>query len=232
VFLRSDIFTVIQDVAREPDKIAFERISWDDPELLMRVVDNRLRYSLDESALAPAIWSKYFTPEVHGQDTRSYIGRYVIPRPRDAIYLVREALGQAVNRGHTMVEAEDIVAAADAYSQYAFDALLVEDDPRNGRLEEILYEFAGSKGIVTREDVELFMSNAGVELDLMGHYLDLLLDTNFLGIPKGEDSYEYPIDESRRKVAQRIARQIAGKNERSEKFEINNVFRPVLQIGN
>lgn len=231
VFLRSDIFTVIQDVAREPDKISFERITWDDADLLMRVVDNRLRYSLDESALAPAIWSKYFTPEVQGHDTRSYIGRYVIPRPRDAIYFVREALSQAVNRGHTMVEAEDIAAAADAYSQYAFDALLVEDDPRTGRLEEILYEFAGSKAIVTREDVELFMSNAGVELYLMGRYIELLLDTNFLGIPKGEGKYEYPIDESRRRVAQRIARQIAEKTERPEHFEINNVFRPVLQIG-
>jgi hypothetical protein len=36
IFLRSDIFSVIRDVAREPDKISHERIAWNDPELLMR----------------------------------------------------------------------------------------------------------------------------------------------------------------------------------------------------
>ncbi len=230
VFLRSDIFSVVQDVAREPDKLAYERITWDDPQLLMRVVDNRLAYSLGETVTAEAIWDKYFEDDVRGKAARSYIGSYVIPRPRDAIYFVRESIARAVNRGHTTVRAEDIIAAERDYSQYAFDALLIEDDPRRGKLEEVLYGFAGVHRVLSRDDVENIIATAGVKRDDQQMYHNLLIDINFLGIRNEEGAVEFPTDESRRKVAQRVAKQIAGRSGRIEEYEVNRVFCPVLHI--
>lgn len=230
VFLRSDIFSIIQEIAREPDKLSFERITWDDAELMMRVVDNRLSYSLDETVPPPMIWDRYFTPTVLGQSTRTYIGQHVIPRPRDAIYFVREAIAQAVNRGHAKVQSDDIIAASREYSQYAFDALLVEDDPRSSKLEGVLYEFAGAPQVLSLGEVEKRIAAAGVEMDRAERYFDMLLDTNFLGIANAAGKFEYPIDESRRKTFQRVAKQIAINRGITQTFEVNKVFWPILQI--
>ena len=49
VFLRSDIFSHIQDQSGEKDKLEFARILWEDPELLMRVVNERLTFSFGKT---------------------------------------------------------------------------------------------------------------------------------------------------------------------------------------
>jgi hypothetical protein len=41
IFLRSDIFNKIIEIAQEPDKIAVTRLVWEDPELLYQVVESR-----------------------------------------------------------------------------------------------------------------------------------------------------------------------------------------------
>ena len=41
IFLRSDIFERVAAAAREPDKISYTRIRWEDPELLLRVIEER-----------------------------------------------------------------------------------------------------------------------------------------------------------------------------------------------
>ncbi|MGZ5120963.1 MAG: methyltransferase, partial [Burkholderiales bacterium] len=48
VFLRSDIFNRLVAVAREPDKLSFTRLKWDDPEFLLRVVEERYVASMRE----------------------------------------------------------------------------------------------------------------------------------------------------------------------------------------
>ena len=41
LFLRSDIFSYIMKGAREKDKISYSRITWHDPKLLIRVLEER-----------------------------------------------------------------------------------------------------------------------------------------------------------------------------------------------
>jgi hypothetical protein len=143
---------------------------------------------------------------------------------------MQEAINQAVNRGHSRVELSDIEAASREYSQYALDALIVEDDPRSNKLEGILYQLPGTTPCMDAPDLIQAIKLAGVGMDDAPRYLEILLDTNFLGIPDGSGGFEYPVDESRRITAQRVAEQIAKNRNQTLQFEINPVFRPVLQI--
>jgi len=73
VFLRSDIFYKLLDAAREPDKIVHSKINWNDKELLIRLIDERL-VSSHQGLVQPAeLWAKYFSPSVRGIPTREYL---------------------------------------------------------------------------------------------------------------------------------------------------------------
>lgn len=231
VFLRSDIFSIIQEVASEPDKTAYERITWSDKELLMRVIDSRLRHSTFHKLNPDQIWSHYFTPSIDGVHPKEYIADRVLSRPRDMIFFVREMLAHAVNHGHTRVEEVDINHAREEYSQYALKALIVEDDPRTGKLEAILYEFAGSSSLVSQSEVFEHFRNTGLSEELYVHYLNLLLDINFLGLPHGAfGTAEFPTDESVRKIKHRVATQISIKRGTENFYHIHRVFWPVLEV--
>ncbi len=231
IFLRSDIFSHVQELAREKDKLSFGRIAWDDAQLLIRVLDKRLTSSLNNALTPDEIWEQFFTPMVEERPVKQFIIENTIPRPRDVIYLVKTAIAEAVNRGHTRVESEDFVSARRKYSQFVFDGVVAEDNPQDGKLEAILYEFAGSPKIVTREEVEHNIEQAGVTGDTVARYLDLLCDLNFLGFETVDGDYEFPQDEAQRKVKQVVARKIAGRRGNGqESYIVNPPFYPVLQI--
>lgn len=101
LFLRSDIFYKVREVAREADKIDFERINWSDNELLLRVIEERLTVSSRDGLLPEQVWKQYFCSDVSGIPVKDYLLQRVLPRPRDLVYLVKEAIGTAVNRKHT-----------------------------------------------------------------------------------------------------------------------------------
>lgn len=234
VFLRSDIFAHIQDFAREKDKLSFTRIDWDDPELLIRVIDERLRYSLDDSVTPKDIWDRFFATTVAGMAVKDYICRSTMPRPRDVIVFVRTAIAEAVNRGHVRVEEDDLLSARLKYSQFAFDSLVAEDNPQTNMLEAILYEFAGSAKIVSRHEVERNIRQSGVSGvtdDMVPRYVDLLCDLGFLGIETSEGKYEFPQDAGRRRVLQVVARKLAERRgSPCEVYCVNTPFYPVLAI--
>jgi hypothetical protein len=144
--------------------------------------------------------------------------------------LVRAAIGHAVNRGHERVEEGDLRSAVESYSQFALDSLIVEDDPRIGQLEAVLYEFAGAEAELSRTDVETFIDRAGVPAGQRDRYRDMLVDLNFLGIVMPNGTIEYPIDERQKRIAQKVAWTSADHRGDVERYVINFPFRSVLQI--
>lgn len=230
IFLRSDIFAHVQESARERDKLVYEPLIWNDPALLLRVIDERLSSSV-ESLTPDEIWERFFVPEVENLPIRQFIVQNTLPRPRDVIYLVKTAVADAVNRAHARVEETDFISAREKYSQFVLDALIAEDDPRLGKLEEIFYEFPGSAAVLTRAEVEENIKNAGVDDDKVPMYLDMLCDLNFLGIGSSTSTYEYPQDERSRRISQKVAQKVAGRRgDGQEMYEVHPAFHPVLQI--
>ena len=80
IFLRSDIFAFIQPTAPEQDKLPIQRIIWDDPEVLKRLIDHRLEFGSISSEAAGAIWDKLFPTEVVGIPAWVFVINTVLPR--------------------------------------------------------------------------------------------------------------------------------------------------------
>ena len=100
----------------ERDKLQISRISWDDKEILLRVIEERIRG--DDNI---DVWAKYFCKTVSQEDVKDFITSNIIPRLRDIITLAKKALGNAVSRKHTLIEEKDLIDALTEYSKFALD---------------------------------------------------------------------------------------------------------------
>ena len=126
-------------------------------------------------------WSILFPQNVVGLSPWDFIAQTTLPRPRDVIFLMKEAIAGAINLGHSSVEGQDLLNARDKYSEYILNSILAEDDPDKGSLEPILYEFAGCKKEMARSEVEKRISRGAGDPADTTFYLDLLCDVNFFG---------------------------------------------------
>ena len=229
LFLRSDIFAFIQPTAPEQDKLPIQRIIWDDPDVLKRLIDQRLEFGGPGLDAPDAIWDRLFPSEVVGIPAWQFVINTVLPRPRDVIYLMREAIDGAVNRGHSIVTEQDFLDAREKYSEFAFRSIQAEDDPRKGMLQSILYEFAGCAKYITHSEIESRFRAARVNPEDYDFYIDLLCDVNFLAIASN-NGYQYAKQEADREVKRRIAAQVAKNKNAEESYQVSSAFWQVLQI--
>ncbi|HUF53678.1 MAG TPA: hypothetical protein VMR52_07890, partial [Dehalococcoidia bacterium] len=228
IFIRSDIFSHIQPLTVEQDKLPIRRIAWDDKELLMKVIDERFEHAAEKFS-ADKIWQALFPAEVTGIPTKDWIALHTMHRPRDIIYFLKEAIAMGVNRDHKAVTEDDLIDAREKYSQYVFSSVLSEDSPHKGKLEAVLYEFAGAPRVLEAEDVVSRIRDAGVHGADLEFYIDLLCDINFLGI-ETTSGFKLAADESERRTLRNVAAKLAERSGAGEKYEINPPFYQVLQV--
>ena len=229
IFLRSDIFSVIQPLMAQVDKLPVQRISWDDGDLMRRILDLRLEFAAGQADTAGGVWRRLFPQNVGGMSTWDYIREAILPRPRDLLVFVRQAIDGAVNRDHEVVTESDLISAHERYSEYAFQSIVDEDDPRRARLDEVVYGFAGCARIVSKSDVQGFLSTAGVAPDDYEVYIDLLCDSNFLAV-EHEGGFTLARDESDRMRKRRLASRAGGREGHDERFEVAKAFWPFLGV--
>ena len=181
VFLRADIFDEVKKQAREPDKILTLQVSWDDAELLARVVEDR--YVAQHDGAGPdELWTA-FAPTVAGKPTREFLLWRSLPRPAsDLVYICNACVLNAINRRHQRIEEQDVLAAQDDYSRFAFDALRVEGASTD-ELDEVLLGFAGSQPTLFKSEVISVIRAASVAATQDDEEtLSRLLRANFFGI--------------------------------------------------
>ena len=118
----------------------------------------------------------------------------ILSRPRDLVFLVKSAVAIAINRGHVKVQDVDIVEAQKQYSQYALDSILVEDDVAIPALEQVLYEFVGSKPVLTQEEVNDTILKAGIPYSQVAQVVEHLCALAFLGVETGINEYRFAED--------------------------------------
>ena len=95
------------------------QVAWNDQELLLRVLEERMLYNAPRERTASAVWEGIFPDSVVGVTSQDFILRTALPRPRDIIHLVKAAVNIAINRGHDKVDPDDLLSARSQYSQYA-----------------------------------------------------------------------------------------------------------------
>ena len=81
-FLRSDIYAHLQDRAREPDKIPNAVLSWDDPQQLLRVIEQRFLAARPEGADPEELWTRFLCSVVSDRPTKEHLTWRALPRPR------------------------------------------------------------------------------------------------------------------------------------------------------
>lgn len=228
VFIRSDIFDRVKESAREPDKIAHQRIEWRDSELLLRVIEQRYVSSRGKGAVPDDFWKKYVCQRVNGIPTRQFILLSILPRPRDLIFLVNEALANAVNRGHSEIQEEDIKDALREYSHYALDSIVVESPFTMAGAEDVLLLFAGRSCTLSEREIgELLPAQLKPHLS---EIIDTLCKLNFLGPEIESGKFSYPDDSSEFKATLIRARRLPKSQTEGFRFEIHRAFRPFLEI--
>jgi hypothetical protein len=229
VFLRSDIFNRVVRHAREPDKIPVTRVEWREPSMLLRLLETRYAAGRD-SAEPGELWARFFPEPVGGVPAPQYMTSRVLTRPRDIVHFANEAIVAALNAGHSVVTSADIHAAELLYSQFALEALLVENGLSVRKLEEVLFEFAGSSAILPLDEVERLVKLAGIDRANVGDVVVHLQSLSFLGVEIQEDDFAFAEDWADIRKLDPMVRRFEETAARRARVQIHPAFRAYLEI--
>lgn len=229
LFLRSDIFTRVMKNAREPDKLMYERMAWEDGATLMRVIDERL--STSRGGEDPGVvWEEVFRPTVRNVSTRDYILSTILPRPRDLVFFAKAALSTAVNRGHGRVEEEDFAEAEKQYSFFVFEGIQVENGISLPELEAIMFEFVGRSTILTRDEVLSIVVKSGIEDNRREYALQHLVSLSFLGVEVSPDKFRYSLNAENIQKLVRLSERYIATSSSEPRYRIHNAFHAYLEV--
>ena len=230
IFIRSDILANIGATLPERDKLPIQRILWKEPELLMRIVHERLAHSVEWTAEADQVWQWFFPATVGGAPTLQFVAQRCLPRPRDVLVMTKNAVRIAADRSHSIVLSEDLETAYEEYSRYVLGSIASEDDPGRGQLENILYELAGVSSVLSESEIRSSILRAGVPEADVEYHLHLLCDVSVLGIETSQ-GYVFPTDEDHRQHLMRRGKVLAGRRGALElSYRIHPAFHSVLEI--
>jgi hypothetical protein len=231
LFLRSDIYAAMLEFAKERDKLPARLITWNDSELLKRIIEERFVKSGADVASPSDVWERYFAPTVGGIPTWEYITLRILPRPRDLIFLVKSALQFAVNRGHTKVEENDIRGGEVEYSRFALNSLIVEAIVKIPKVQNLLMYFVQSSELVTEHDVDSRALRAGMQETDKQMVIDWLVRLTFLGFETAPSRFEFLHDEQDLRKLEAMARKTADETTGGVKrFCIHPAFHAFLEI--
>lgn len=230
MFIRKDIFDYVYQLAQEPDKLPVTTIRWTDREMLLRVLEERYRATRDTDVEADELWDKYFCRTVTGVRTQEYLVRRSLPRPRDLVYFANAAIETAVGRGHVRIEEEDVLDAEEAYSQFAFEAIQVENGTGEESIEDILYEFAGCPSILEERDVMGHLERGGLGKERWNEVIDRLKELSFLGSETRDGEFEYSEDSPDPKKVEVLSRRLAANSGRDRRYQVHPAFRRYLEV--
>lgn len=229
-FLRADIWNYVRTLAREPDKVPVSRVEWTDASLLIRVLEERFLAVRPDGTDATELWDRVFCPTVNGMETREYMLARCLPRPRDLVYFANAAIASAVNARHDQVEEDDVLAGERAYSQFAFEALLVENGITITQLEDVLLELAGEPAVIDSARLGELTSRVNLGDTDPDYIRDRLIALSVLGVEVREDEFEFREVEPEDKRGAVLARKAAEQRGGEPRFSINPAYRAYLEI--
>ena len=228
VFVRADIFYRVITSAREPDKIVYSKLNWNDNEMLVRVIDERFAAAL---GIAPAeVWSKFFCPSVQQIPTQTYFLGRILKRPRDLLVFVKAAITMAVNRRYGMVEEKDILDAEKQYSQFAIDSILVENGITIKQLEDIIYEFVGASAILTEAEISTLINKVEKKAENAGYVVKHLCNLTFLGFEVRPNEFRFADDQAENLKNSILAQRLLESRPGPARFKINPAFWAFLEV--
>jgi len=229
VFLRSDIYNYLRTEAREPDKLPVSTIQWRDPQTLLAVIERRFLTSESRNASVEELWKDYFCASVVGEPTKDFLIRVTLPRPRDIVYLCNSAVARAIDRMHDKVEEEDFLAAQEVYSQYAYEALLVENGVTIPEMEESLLSFIDAPAELATSAIFSRLRDGGINEGRIIPIFNKLIAMSFFGPEISAGEFTFPEVGSDTKIALTRAARLHP-DEDTRTYRIHSAFHRFLGI--
>jgi hypothetical protein len=191
VFVRNDIYSHL--VLETPDRGKDTAIvlSWDDCEVFKEILRRRISFSTQVQGTFEELWPLFFTSDVRGEESFSYILSRTLMRPREMLAFARECIDVAVNRGHERVQEADILQAERSCSENALVDISLELKDVVSGYADAPYAFIGSKTTLSLGQVHDCLLQAGVRSEEQDRLVDLLLWLGFLGFHLAADEERY-----------------------------------------
>jgi hypothetical protein len=165
-----------------------------------------------------------------GVSSRDYILSRVQARPRDLVFLANSAVSYAMNARHGQIGESDIEAAEKAYSQFAYEALLVEGLASLPELDHLLIEFAGEESVIESERLEELLHLAGRRSDVADPAVTVLRRLGFLGLETMADTFDYGGTDGEMRRADVLAKKREKATGRRSRYEVHPAYRAYLEI--
>lgn len=230
IFLRSDVFKVILERAKEPDKLEYELITWEDLDSLIQVIEKRIMACLEDYGIDVLNWADVLEPGFTFDDMRNFIKTNLIFRPRDIVYLFQRVLYHARSRGSERITKRDFSSAMRAYSEYAFQSISAESQPYIPSMKDLILAFGDSPAVMTLSDVEKKLQEGGVKEESFNKTLDFLVESNFLGYGIDDFNYRFPTTPTEALIMLKRAGRHLQQADKPKMFKIHNAFHEALVI--
>ena len=192
VFLRNDVYELLVESTPDRGKTRRIPIDWTDPNLLRELLRRRFVFSgIPDHHSFERIWLGVFSSHVNGEESSQYLIDRCFMRPRALINLVNICRSHAVNLGHDRIEAADILQGEAIYSSDMLSDIGLEIRDVFPGARDVLYEFLGSPTHVSVNELNTYLTKAGLDDTQHEDVVDLLLWFGVLGFVRGEDDVAY-----------------------------------------
>jgi hypothetical protein len=226
VFLRTDIYEHLLRETRDKGKDTPIRLDQFDQAVFEQIVRSRITASAGVETGFAALWSQLAESHIGSEDSFTYIVDRTLMRPRDLLMFLQTCVEVALNRGHSRIHAEDILQAERSYSYETLFQTAAELENTNPICAAAMLEFRSAQSRLTPGTVVGILREAGMEDDLVGGAIELLVWFGFLGVTgQGftEDTYSHSVQFNMRALMQPVEKGHAS-------FVIHPAFHRALEI--
>jgi hypothetical protein len=136
----------------------------------------------------------------------------------------------AVNSRHDTIAEEDILSAERNYSQFAYEALLVENGITVSQLDNVLLEFMASDSVLPASAVRANLYLAGIEREKAEYVIERLKAMSFLGVETTPNKFQYVEGEADSRRLDVLARKYAERAVQEPRYSIHPAYQSYLEI--
>ena len=195
LFLRSDIYAAMLMFAKERDKLPARVITWSDPLLLRRVIEERFMKSDAGIEFPYEVWERYFVPTVREYPS---LGVYRPSRTSETARSnlsnqigtpVRSQSGQNPNTRNGFHRWREAV--------FAVCTRLLDSRSRSGivNIQDLLLNFVQSSEIITEHEISTRLVAANIPSGELENVIYWFGQLTFLGFEVAPNRFEFLYDE-------------------------------------
>lgn len=177
------------------------------------------------------VWETFFKWNNKEILLTDWLYKSVLPRPRDMIRFIQDAIEIAINREHTEIHEDDLDCALNSYSAFALNQIVAEYKAEEPWIEDFSNSLTGEKSILPYTSLITKIKQNGTELLELQQIINriiTLISINFLGVKLNGSPINYANNIQESNKLKSIIRNTALSNQ--VQFVIHPVFYRHLNI--